>query len=190
MKPFALFIALAGLPLLSGCGGMLAGMGAEPIAEDPTRRSLGQSIEDESIETKAIVNISASDEGFKSARVDVDSYNGYVLITGQVPTQALKDKAAEVVKALPKVRRIYNELELASPTSTLTRTSDGWLATKVKAILVGREDIEGNRIDVVVENGVVFLMGLAYKVEGERAINAVSDVAGVQRVVSVFEWLD
>jgi osmotically-inducible protein OsmY len=33
-------------------------------------------------------------------------------------------------------------------------------------------------------------MGLAYKVEGERAINAVSDVAGVQRVVSVFEWLD
>lgn len=190
MKSLALSIALSTLTLLSGCGGMLASMGSEPIAEDPTRRSLGQSIEDESIETKAIVNINASNEAFKSARVDVDSYNGYVLITGQVPTQELKDQAAEVVKAIPKVRRIYNELELASPTSTLTRTSDGWLATKVKTVLLAREDIEGNRIDVVVENGVVFLMGLAYKVEGERAINAVSDVSGVQRVVSVFEWLD
>lgn len=169
---------------------MLASMGAEPIKEDPTTRSMGQSIEDESIETKAIVNISASDEAFKKARIEVDCYNGYVLITGQVPTEALKQKASEVVKQIPKVRRIYNELELASPTSLLTRSSDALLATKVKTILLAREDIEGSRIDVSVENGIVYLMGLAYRVEGERAINAASDIGGVQRVVSVFEWVD
>jgi osmotically-inducible protein OsmY len=45
-------------------------------------------------------------------------------------------------------------------------------------------------VHVVVENGVVFLMGIAYRVEGERVITAVSDVSGVQRVVSLFEWLD
>jgi len=169
---------------------MLATMGAEPIKEDPTSRSMGQSIEDESIETKAIVNINASDDAFKKARIEVDCYNGYVLITGQVPTEALKQKAADIVKQIPKVRRIYNELELASPTSLLTRSSDALLATKVKTILLAREDIQGNRIDVSVENGVVYLMGLAYRVEGERAINAASDIGGVQRVVSVFEWLD
>lgn len=190
MNSIAKLIALSSLLVLSGCGSMLAGMGSEPIKEDPTSRSLGQSIEDESIETKAIVNINASDEGFKKARVEVDCYNGYVLITGQVPTEELKQKASDIVKQIPKVRRIYNELELASPSSLLTRSSDALLATKVKTILLAREDIEGNRIDVSVENGIVYLLGLAYRIEGERAINAVSDIGGVQRVVSVFEWLD
>lgn len=183
-------ISLSSLLCLSGCGSMLASMGSEPIKEDPTTRTVGQSIEDSSIETKAIVNINAADEAFKQAKIDVDVYNGYVLITGQVPTEALKQKASDVVKQIPKVRRIYNELELASPSSLLTRSSDALLATKVKTVLLAREDIEGSRIDVVVENGIVYLMGLAYRVEGERAINAVSDIGGVQRVVSVFEWLD
>ena len=56
--------------------------------------------------------------------------------------------------------------------------------------MLAREDIQSNRVQVVVENGVVFLMGIAYRVEGERVIAAVSDVGGVQRVVSLFEWLD
>ena len=84
---------LLGLVLTSGCGSMLAKMGAEPIKEDPTKRSMGQSIEDTSIENKAIVNIHASDEGFKEARIDVDAYNGFVLITGQVSSGELKDTA-------------------------------------------------------------------------------------------------
>jgi osmotically-inducible protein OsmY len=95
-----------------------------------------------------------------------------------------------VVSKIPKVRRIYNELELASPTSLLTRTSDRLLSAEIKARLLAREDIQSSRVHVVVENGVVFLMGIAYRVEGERVITAVSDVSGVQRVVSLFEWLD
>jgi osmotically-inducible protein OsmY len=181
---------LLGLVLTSGCGSMLAKMGAEPIKEDLTKRSMGQSIEDTSIENKAIVNIHASDEGFKEARIDVDAYNGFVLITGQVSSGELKDTASQVVSKIPKVRRIYNELELASPTSLLTRTSDRLLRAEIKARLLAREDIQSSRVHVVVENGVVFLMGIAYRVEGERVITAVSDVSGVQRVVSLFEWLD
>jgi osmotically-inducible protein OsmY len=64
------------------------------------------------------------------------------------------------------------------------------LSAEIKARLLAREDIQSNRVQVVVENGVVFLMGIAYRVEGERVIAAVSDVGGVQRVVSLFEWLD
>jgi osmotically-inducible protein OsmY len=94
-----------------------------------------QQIEDENIETKALVNIHAADPGFNDAHVDVVSFNGYVLIVGQVPEEALKHKATQVVRDIRHVRRIYNELEIASPSSALTRTGDTWVSAKVKSLL-------------------------------------------------------
>ena len=45
---------------LSGCGHMLAGMEVDTIEEDDGSRTLGRMLEDDSIETKARVNIHAA----------------------------------------------------------------------------------------------------------------------------------
>ena len=175
---------------LSGCGSFLATMQSDTIEDNPGERTLGQQMDDESIETRAIVNIHASDEAYDDAHLTVVSYNGYVLVAGQVQSDALKAKATMVVREIRDVRRIYNELEVSAPSSAMTRTSDTWITAKVKSWLLGSSEIEGGRVKVVTENGVVYLMGLATNAEADRVAESASDTSGVQRVVRLFELID
>ena len=187
-----LFFTLFCLSLftLGGCGSMLATMEVDAIEEDEGERTMGRWLEDENIETKAMVNVRGSNDAFDDAHLTIVSYNGYVLIAGQVPNQALKDQATRVVKESRGVRRIYNELEIAAPSSAMTRTSDTWITSKVKSFMLASPDIQGNRVKVVTENGVVYLMGLATRNEAERVAAEAADTSGVQRVVKLFELLD
>jgi osmotically-inducible protein OsmY len=178
------------LLLLSGCGSLLATMQTDTITDEPTERTLAQQFEDESIETKARVNIHAADDAFDDAHLVIVSYNGYVLLAGQLGSEALKAKATEVVRKIHGVRRIYNELEIASPSSVMTRTSDAWITAKVKSWLLGRSDTEGTRVKVVTENGVVYLMGLVTREESQRITDTAATISGVQRVVRLFELVD
>jgi osmotically-inducible protein OsmY len=165
-------------------------METNTIEDDPGERTLGQQLDDESIETKAVVNIRAANEAFDQAHLVVVSYNGYVLLAGQVHSEALKSQATEEVRKIRNVRRIYNELEVASPSSGITRTSDAWITTKVKSYLLGSSAIEGGRVKVVTENGVVYLMGLATRAEADRIADTAAGTSGVQRVVRIFEIID
>ena len=176
--------------LLSGCGSFLATMQTDTITDEPTERTMAQQFEDESIETKARVNIHAADTAFDDAHLVIVSYNGYVLLAGQLSSEALKAKATEVVRKIHGVRRIYNELEIASPSSVMTRTSDSWITAKVKSWLLGRSDTEGTRVKVVTENGVVYLMGLVTREEAQRITDTAAGISGVQRVVRLFEFVN
>ena len=175
---------------LSGCGSLLATLQTEPIEDHPGDRTLGQLIEDDNIETKAIVNIHAANQSFHDANLVAVCYNGYLLLAGQVNSESLKSQATAVVRKIHGVRRIYNELEIAAPSSGMTRSSDTWITTKVKSWLLGNSDIEGTGVKVITENGVVYLMGLVTRKEAKRVTDEAAGVAGVQRVVQLFEWVD
>jgi osmotically-inducible protein OsmY len=175
---------------LSGCGSFMATMQSDTIEDNPGERTYGQQLDDENIETKAVVNIHAADEAFHEAHIIVVSYNGYVLLAGQVQTETLKAKATEVVRKVRDVRRIYNELDISAPSSAMSRTSDTWITTKVKSWMLGSSEIEGGRVKVVTENGTVFLMGLASQAEEKRIVKMASGISGVQRVVSLIELID
>jgi len=190
MKNIHAFLVLGFALALSGCGSFLATMQSDSIDDDPGERTMGQQLEDESIETKAVVNIHAADQAFSEAHLTIVSYNGYVLIAGQVPSEAHKAKATAVVRKIRDVRRIYNELEVSAPSSVMTRTSDTWITAKVKSWLLGSSEIEGGRVKVITENGVVYLMGLATRAEADRIAGTASDISGVQRVVRLFEIID
>ena len=172
---------------LSGCGSMMATFESDTIEEDPGERSFSQQVEDESIETKAIVNIHAANEAFDSADFLVVSYNGYVLIAGEVASQALKDQASNVVKEIPGVRRIYNEMEIGRPSDAKTEASDVWITAQVKSVLLFGSDTPSMRVKVVTENSVVYLMGLLTPEEAKRVAEEAAEVKGVTRVVQLFE---
>jgi len=172
---------------LSGCGSMMATFESDTIEEDPGERSFSQQVEDESIETKAIVNIHAASEDFDSADFLVVSYNGYVLIAGEIASQALKDQASSVVREIPGVRRIYNEMEIGRPSDAKTEASDVWITAQVKSVLLFGSDTPSMRVKVVTENSVVYLMGLLTPEEAQRVAEEAAEVRGVTRVVQLFE---
>ena len=132
--------------LLSGCGAIMSSAGAGPIEDDPGERTLGQQMTDESIETKAKVNINAAADAYDDAHLSIVSYNGFVLVAGQVPSEALKALATDVVREIEDVRRIYNELEVGPVTGAGTRTNDTWITTQVKSKLLASSDTPGTRV--------------------------------------------
>ena len=180
--------SLLGVSLLvSGCGSFLVAIDSRAIEDNPGRRTFYQRLADASIETKAIVNLHAKDERFDAAHLVIQSYNGTVLVAGQVADAALRQVANEVIRDIRDVRRIYNELAVAAPSSAMTRASDKWIASKVKAALLAGRRTPGRRTRVVAENGVIYLLGLVTAEEADRIATEASAVSGVQRVVRLFE---
>lgn len=183
-----LFVAVTAL-WLQGCAPLLigAGVGAGVMMADD-RRTSATMLEDQTIEIKAGNRIQ---ERFgNEVRVNVTSFNRYVLLTGQVPSEEVKTEAGLLVLEVANVRNIQNELAVAGATSFMSRSNDGLLSTRVKGRLVQNKNVGANHVKVVTESGSVYLMGLVTRSEAEEAAQTAATTGGVERVVKVFEYLD
>lgn len=165
--------------------------GQQGIQEDPTERTAGSVVEDQSIKTKIIVNMKSQEPAFRQAKFEVISYNGVVLLVGQVQSEALKNRATEIAsRASSKIKRIHNELEVSGSISFLSRSNDAWLATKVRTLMIANNDVPASQVKVIAENGSIYLMGLINQTSGDYAANLARNVSGVVRVVKVFEYIN
>lgn len=165
--------------------------GEQGISEDPTERTAGARVEDQSIETKVVVNMKSQEPAFRQANFDVVSHNGVVLLVGQVESDELKNKASEIAsQASAKIKRIHNELEVAGKTSMLSRSNDTWIATKVRTLMLTNNDVPSGQVRVIAENGAIYLMGIVDQTSGDNAASLARNVSGVTKVVKVFEYLN
>lgn len=178
------------MSLLSACSSLISATRSGPIQEDYGKRSFGSFIDDGLIETKTRVNLKKANEQLKQAHIGVTSYNGVVLLAGQVPSAELRNLAGSVAGKVRNVKRVHNELAIAGPISLPARSNDSWLTTKVKSKLLASRSVKGRRIKVVTENGVVHLMGLVTRSEADKVVNVVKGTFGVQKIVRIFEYID
>jgi osmotically-inducible protein OsmY len=165
--------------------------GEQGISEDPTERTTGAVIEDQSIETKIIVNMKSQEPAFQQADFNVISHNGVVLLVGQVGSDQLKARATQIAsQASTKIKRIHNELEVAGKAGLLARSNDTWIATKVRTLMFANSKVPSSQVKVIAENGSIYLMGLISQADGDYAANLARNVSGVTRVVKVFEYIN
>jgi osmotically-inducible protein OsmY len=112
--------------------------------------------------------------------------NRKVLLTGQVSDQETKSKVRGRC-ALPNVRacaeRTADRRARRPGRPPTTRRSP-----RVKAAMIEDRDLNSQTIKIVTEAGVVYLMGIVSRNEGDRAARVASRVSGVMRVVTVFEY--
>lgn len=188
-KPIAAITLLT--LLLQGCAAVIGAVsGDEPIEQAPTDRTMGVVIDDEVVETIAVVNLRKASPGLAESNIHVTSFNGSVLLTGQVRAESLRGEAQAIVAEVKNVRRVYNELEVTGPTSMLTRSSDTWITGKVKSLLLADKGVPGRDIKVVTENGIVYLMGLIRRADADAATEVARNAGGVRKVVRIFEYVD
>ncbi len=180
------------LLFLNGCASVVsATTGGEPIEENRGRRTVGAFFDDGGIETITKVNLDAADPGLKNAHINVVSFNGVVLLVGQVPSQELKNLATRVAtQASTRIKTVHNELEVAGVTTFLSRSNDAWLSAKLKTLMLADPTVAGLRTKIVAENGVVYLMGLVTQQEANQAVELVSNTSGVTKVVRAFEYIN
>ena len=174
--------------LLQGCVPIVIGAavgGTAMVATD--RRTTGTQVDDELIEDKTALSIR---ERFKGDfHVNVTSYSGIVLLTGEVPAEAAKADIAELARTTPKVRAVQNELVVGAVTDLGSRSNDTLITSKVKTRFVEANKFQINHVKVVTERGVVYLMGVVRRDEGDAAAELASTTSGAQRVVKVFEYV-
>ena len=155
-----------------------------------TTTSVDDAISDAQSEALAKKRILDADPRFRDAHINVTSYNGVVLITGQVSEAELIPLATNAVEPLRAVSRVHNELAVAANTTLISRTNDSWITTKVKSALLADETAQASNIKVVTEDDVVYMMGLVSRAEADAAVEVVSEVQGVQKIVKVFDYIN
>jgi len=173
--------------LLTGCVPVLiagAAGGAVMVATD--RRSAGAQVDDESIELKVITQ-GTNDFGDR-IHLNVTSYNGFVLLTGEVPDQGTWASVGAMVKNTEKVRGVHNELVVAPLSDYSARSNDTYITSKVKSRMIEANKFPPNAVKVVTERGVVYLLGIVSKQEGDAAAEIAATTAGVVRVVKFFQY--
>lgn len=176
---------------LAGCSSVLTATRDTPMESNHGTRTLGSSIDDQLIETRTSVNIAKAHTDLESeARIGVTSYNGVVLLTGQVPRAELIELAGDTAKRVQRVKVVHNELTVGPRLSLLARNNDGLITSSAKTRMLADSNIPGRRIKVTTEAGTVYLMGLVTRTEADAAVAAVQQVGGVQRIVKLFEYID
>jgi osmotically-inducible protein OsmY len=176
---------------ISGCSSVVNASREAPIDDNRGTRTLGSKIDDSLIETKVAVNVAKANPDLDNAsHIVVTSFNGVVLLAGQTPRADLKQLAEQTASQVQKVKKVNNELQVIEPSSLLARSNDAWLTSKIKTEMLTDSAIPGSRIKVVTENGIVYLLGLLTQAEATRATNLVQGVAGVQKIVKLFEYID
>ena len=183
----ALFVLFA---TVSGCASLSKGMSGEPVDQNHGKRTFGAFIEDGNIERKVAVNLARASAELDESRIVAVSYNGNVLLAGQVASEDLKAQAGNIAGKVRHVRHVHNELQVVGSNSFLARTNDTWLTSKVKSRLLINGEAPGWRTKVVTENGVVYLMGLLTHEEADAVVEQVQKVYGVQKIVKIIEYID
>ncbi|MGZ8984075.1 MAG: BON domain-containing protein [Methylotenera sp.] len=184
---FKLLAALALASQITACIPVVVGGAAVGGAMAADRRTAGVYVEDENIKLKASKNIETTlgDD----VHVNITSFKGNVLLTGEVPDENAKIKAENIVKTIESVRNVTNELTVGFNTPISSRTNDAYLTSKVKAQFVSENRFQANHVKVVTENSVVYLLGYVTQSEAEAAVDIARNTTGVTKVVKVFEYI-
>lgn len=181
----------AGLALtncLSGCVTLVATGAATGLVAAHDRRGPATFIDDQTLELQAGRRIAFARGLSSDNHVNVNSYNRILLLSGEAVSEADRQKVLDIAGKLPKVRHIFNEIAVGPASPLASRTADTLITTKVKTGLLGLSGMNITRIKVVTERGVVYLMGLVTRKEGELAAAQTRAVGGVRKVVKLFEY--
>ncbi|HEX9803476.1 MAG TPA: BON domain-containing protein [Gammaproteobacteria bacterium] len=178
------------LLLLNGCAAplILGGAAATGIAVAKDRRTAGTMLDDERIELNVLNEVAREEELSRGSHLNVTSYNGIVLLSGEVETEAMGRRIAELAGKVAKVREVKNALRIGPPSSAGERSRDTVITTRVKSRLVSDKAVDGTSIKVISEHGTVYLMGLVSRDEAASAVEVTRNTNGVQRIVKVFEY--
>jgi hyperosmotically inducible periplasmic protein len=123
----------------------------------------------------------AVDPTVKAVQIEVSTSNGVVTLTGNLDSQAEKDRALEIARSAGGVTNVVDMLAVrTSPESgdapdpgrsVGEHVDDALITAAVKTRLLEDPMVKGSKIDVDTRAGVVFLTGsVRSREESERAV--------------------
>lgn len=193
LRMLAWLLLLSSLPLLGGCFLAVAGGAAVGASAAHDRRGVGTWADDKRIYLSAYDSLNKDKELALKNSVIIVVYNGTMLLVGEVRTPELKARAERLVGGFEGTRRIVNEIEVREPEGFWSRRRDNTITAHVKTALLDLTSLRGfdpTRVNVTTAHRVVYLMGKVTHEESDAVVGVARDVASVERVVKVFEYVE
>lgn len=168
--------------LLALCIGM-TGCASHP------KKGTEQRVDDTAITSRVRAKI-ANDATLHLFRINVESRQGVVTLSGTLPSEERKRRAAEIAAGVAGVRQVENLLRVGQ-TRRGDRFEDAVIASKITSLLIQNPTTHALAIDVEAEKGKVILSGRVQsereKKEAERIARNTSGVLSVENQLEILE---
>lgn len=176
----------AGALLLAACtpAGVAIGAGASAGVAASEERGIKGAGND------ALIRVSINEAWFKDDfdtfnRLNLQIYEGRVLLSGRVPDQTRADKAVALAWQAEDVREVINEIEISESGGFEDFANDTLINARLDSELLF--DGEVSSIDYSTRSvaGTVYLLGVAQdRAELDRVFRIARDIPNVKRVIS------
>ncbi|MGR8934776.1 MAG: BON domain-containing protein [Gammaproteobacteria bacterium] len=191
MRRTLLTLSLA-ITLLSGCT-TPGGISPSPIASPYDRRSHEAIYSDTEIERNFRSEMERREDLSEPTHVNLHAYNGLALLTGETPTEPLHEWAVNLARIIPGVKQVHDYILIGAPSSEASRRIDALLHQSASNAVLQMQPIRGfhpSQIDIVVERGTVYLLGLVRRTEADTVVKKIRTVQGVNGIVKVFTYIN
>ena len=190
-KAFILLALLLSSTILSSCVPIVQGAAAVTTVATMSndRRTMGEILDDKTLYMN-LGNIVSKDSMLDDTHINFNVFSKSVLMTGEVPTDDLKNYLEEMIKKkAPKMSQLINEVAVMENSSYLNRARDGVISIQIEALFLDQEVFHPAHVSVLTERATVYLMGAVTKREAEHATNVASKAKNVKKVVKLFNYL-
>ncbi len=166
---------LPGLPNVNANGSF-----GVPISEV----SIPKRMIDKGIEKTARVNIyNKFPELRGDSRIEIDSFNGTVLLTGEVPTKESKQKIQYLLSQMPDIKNLFNELKISRKHSMSYKVQDGYITSTLMSKILAHPRLRLSHVKIVTETGIVYVMGRIGQQEQQQIIRLANGTPAILEVV-------
>jgi len=173
---------------LSGCASFISGgTGAAPVGTESGARSLGQVFIDSSIERTAKINLYKLDARFKQSRVNIESFHGNVLLTGQVPDAHLKQLAEDNVRAMTDVKTVHNYITVGNQIGYATIMQDTTVTANTRGLVMKAVVVSDSKLRIHTEDGILYVMGRLNSAEINDLNQVLEQVGNVTKIITLID---
>ena len=172
---------------LSGCASFISsGTGSAPVGTESGARSLGQVFIDSSIERTAKINLYKLDSRFKQSRVNIESFHGNVLLTGQVPDVHLKQLAEDNLRAMTDVKTVHNYITVGNQIGYNSIMQDTTVTANTRGLIMKAVVVSDSKVRIHTEDGILYVMGLN-QAEINDLNQVLQQVGNVTKIITLID---
>jgi osmotically-inducible protein OsmY len=180
----AVLAVAACCPALEGCVVAVVGGAAGGGYVLGQERGAGATLTDAAIKTEINARWLDTNRAIASY-VDLNVFDGRVLLTGEVPDPLLRDQAVAEAWKTDGVKEVINEIQLGDSADVGSTATDNWIQTRLRTELTFDGNVNSLNYTIETVNGVVYILGSARSQdELDRVLNHARNLADVRRVVN------
>ena len=173
---------------LSGCASFISGgTGSAPVGTESGARSLGQVFIDSSIERTAKINLYKLDARFKQSRVNIESFHGNVLMTGQVPDAHLKQLAEDNLRAMTDVKTVHNYITVGNQIGYNSIMQDTTVTANTRGLIMKAVVVSDSKVRIHTEDGILYVMGRLNQAEINDLNQVLQQVGNVTKIITLID---